>query len=189
VPEKLGFMQEMFADGNFSIEQASKLHDDGFFEKDVKSFELDREKFASVLHVTGVKTFAPDAYFDYFDVDKNGVIDWVEFCSGVSFVMRDMGTEEENKQYVAFLYYVLDADHSGTLEVIELQTHLKKQAVMFYPLPEEKIESIIAESLGDLDKEDTDVVDYADFEAVLAVFDKALRSATLPDLSVDMPVS
>jgi Ca2+-binding EF-hand superfamily protein len=169
-------MKKIFADGEFSVEEAKKLHDEGFFKNEAKTFELDREQFASVLKVTGVQTEAPEAYFDFFDADGNGFVDWVEFCSGASFVMRE-GSAEEAKRGSSFLFHVLDTDGSGTIELSELKMHLTNQASMFFPMPEDQIARIVKQSTQELEKEDSDPIDYADFEYSLLRFDDFMRMA------------
>ena len=96
----LGFTLNGLADQtHFSREELGQMHNSFMQEGKEGSTVITREQFVKVLssqQIVAENKGYLNALFDAFDKNGDGVVNFVEFCSGVSIVLR--GSPEEKYQ-------------------------------------------------------------------------------------------
>jgi Ca2+-binding EF-hand superfamily protein len=78
--------------------------------------ELFKEAIAELLQIENNYEELTDRYYNLFDVDSNGNIDFIEFVTGASILLKGSPSEK-----IKFIFSCYDLDNDGYLTVTEMK--------------------------------------------------------------------
>mmetsp|Transcript_33198 Transcript_33198/g.86100 ORF Transcript_33198/g.86100 Transcript_33198/m.86100 type:complete len:213 (+) Transcript_33198:283-921(+) len=145
-------VEELAQDTNFTIAELQALQ--GLFSQVSNSVVQDglihKEEFILALfHGTHTGNLFHDRIFDIFDAKKNGVIEFGEFCRGLSVFHPKADTEDKIK----FAFSIYDSDGSGYISKDELKDFLfalmrENSELQF---SDEELDSVIEQTFHEVD--------------------------------------
>jgi Ca2+-binding EF-hand superfamily protein len=140
------------------------------------SGEIDRKQFAEGLQAIGISDpLLAEQYFNAFDDNGDGKIDFAEFATGLSVVQR--GSVDER---LRFMFDAYDADRNGVLTFDELYRLVKAVVTVRgddLARDSAKLNQVVTETFAAVDTDGNGEIDFDEF--CVAVKDNKLPIADL----------